>query len=104
MTKDSTDNRFETACKTSTLAFLLAAFSIVCALYIGFVTFQSSLSETEREYHGFYLKEAQMLAKAAEIQKDASDVHILSSIRRIWEASEGRPSDEYICVSRILFR
>jgi two-component system cell cycle sensor histidine kinase/response regulator CckA len=53
---------------------------------------------TEREYHAFYLKEAQMLVKAAEIQKDASDEDMLNTIQGIWGAAKAKPSDEYICI------
>ena len=48
--------------------------------------------------YSFYLRDAQMIVKAAEKQKDASDESILNTIRQIWESAEGRPSDEYLCI------
>ena len=84
--------------KIPAFAFSLAAFSIICALSIGFIAYKSTLNETEREYRQFYLREAQLLVKAAETQKDSLDQVDLNTIRKLWEAMEGKSDDVYICI------
>jgi PAS domain S-box-containing protein len=98
MILNSTEKGLKAFLKIPAVAFSLAGFSIICALSIGFITYQSSLTETERKYREFYLREAQLIVKIAEIRKQAFDDDILKAIRQTWESLEGRPSDEYLCI------
>ena len=84
--------------KIPSFAFSLAAFSIICALSIGLIAYNSSLNETEREYHQFYLREVRLLVKAAEIHKDSLDEANLNTIRKLWSTLERKPQDEYVCI------
>ena len=98
MTQIQNHKRLKAFFKIPTIAFSLAAFSIVCALSIGLIAYKSSLNETERDYHQFYLREAQLLVNAAELRKDSLNEVNLGTIRKLWGAMEGKPDDEYICI------
>jgi PAS domain S-box-containing protein len=92
------NRKAKTFYKIPFIAFSLAAFSIVCALSIGLFAYKTSVIATERNYHQFYLRETQLLVKAAEIQKNSLDEDNLTTIRKLWRAMEGKPDDEYICI------
>ena len=98
MILNSTDKGLIAFLKIPAVAFSLAALSIICALSIGLIAYKSSLNETERKYHEFYLREAQLIVKISEIQKSAFDEVVLETIRKTWAELEGKPSDEYLCI------
>ncbi|HYW78573.1 MAG TPA: HAMP domain-containing sensor histidine kinase [Thermoguttaceae bacterium] len=65
---------------------------------IGFIAYQFALEETVARHHGFYLAKARMLAAEAATHGDASDAELLGTINAIWNSSDTRPADEYICI------
>lgn len=80
------------------LTFTLGAGLISAALVIGFITYQFSFDMIQRSYQKLYLSKAQMIVKLVKDELDEPDDVVLSDMFSAWEASTGRPPDEYICV------
>ena len=84
--------------KVSLIAFFLGFLAIACSLFLSNSTFNSSLIEFEQQYRKFYLREAKILVKAAEVSKSANDKTLLSNVQKIWDAVGEKSADEYICI------
>jgi len=84
--------------KVSLIAFTFGILSIVCSLIIGNAAFQSSVNDFEQQYRKFYLREAKLFVKAAEVYRFNDDETLLNSIQSLWNASTVKAADEYICI------
>lgn len=78
--------------------FILTVLSVISAFLIGFLSYKASLRSTVEEYHSFYLREARMLVKTAELLGNINDDAILKNIETIWRSLGKKPSDEYLCI------
>lgn len=67
-------------------------------MYIGNAFFKSSVNDIERQYRKFYLREAKILAQAAENSKSTEAKVIFNEIQRIWDAIGEKPANEYVCI------
>ena len=80
------------------LALLLATASLVALAAAGCVGYRRSLQSAEGRLSRFYLAEARLLAREAEIHGHSSDDEALGHIADLWACSPNRPDDEYACV------
>ena len=80
------------------ISIVLGGLSIAIALVVSYISYVNTL-ESDKEHHQYYyLNEARTLAADAAEHEAATDREVLNSILYIWENSEQRPADEYLCI------
>ena len=93
-----TTHRSDKTINLSSVGFSLAVVSIISALIIGIAAYKNSFNRIEKQYHEFYLREAKMLVRAMESLSKESDESVLRFLENLWQATEKKSADEYICV------
>lgn len=73
--------------KVPLIAFIFGILSIVCSLIIGNASFQPSVNDFEQQYRKFYLREAKLLVKSADVYRFNDDETLLNRIQSIWNTS-----------------
>ncbi len=84
--------------KLPLVALALGVVAVGLALVIGFMSYRTALSNTERAFRYFYLEEAKLLAHQARGESAASDQQVLHSLKQTYGALGERAPDEYMCI------
>ena len=88
-------------------AIVLGLFSVAAALVITLVAYKYALETTKKHHLQFCLNKAKTFAANIKYCKNYPDKKILETINSLWQNSEKRALDEYLCIidknSKLLF-